>query len=211
MPKNSLVAGNVVPNKAAIYFDYNAPIITAAATTTITYPLPLRLLNFTASPTPPKEGLKNWTVLCKWATANEVNASHFIIQRSDDGRIYKSVGSVAAKGDGAYSFMDNNLPSTLETLYYQLQMVDKNGSIAYSSIIKLGEAATKKLEIVGNPAKQYLQLKVPASLHQSTAQLINSNGKVVKTFTLQQGYQSIDIGGLPNAVYWLQGRILLSQ
>jgi uncharacterized repeat protein (TIGR01451 family) len=37
-PKNTLVLGNTVKNKAAIYFDYNAPIITNTVTTTVAIP-----------------------------------------------------------------------------------------------------------------------------------------------------------------------------
>lgn len=37
-PKNTLVLGNEIKNKAAIYFDYNAPVITNTVTTTIAIP-----------------------------------------------------------------------------------------------------------------------------------------------------------------------------
>jgi uncharacterized repeat protein (TIGR01451 family) len=37
-PKNNLVLGNEIKNKAAIYFDYNAPVITNTVTTTIAIP-----------------------------------------------------------------------------------------------------------------------------------------------------------------------------
>jgi uncharacterized repeat protein (TIGR01451 family) len=37
-PKTNLVLGNTVQNKAAIYFDYNAPVITNTVTTTIAIP-----------------------------------------------------------------------------------------------------------------------------------------------------------------------------
>jgi uncharacterized repeat protein (TIGR01451 family) len=37
-PKNTLVLGNTIQNKAAIYFDYNAPVITNTVTTTIAIP-----------------------------------------------------------------------------------------------------------------------------------------------------------------------------
>jgi uncharacterized repeat protein (TIGR01451 family) len=37
-PKNNLVLGNTIQNKAAIYFDYNVPIITNTVTTTVAIP-----------------------------------------------------------------------------------------------------------------------------------------------------------------------------
>lgn len=196
LPQNSLVAGNVVPNKAAIYFDYNTPVITAAATTTITYPLPLKLLNFSVLEKDQQQ------LLISWNTTNEINTSHFIIETTGSNNDFTSLAEIAAKGSGSngyfYAAPKNNIR------FVRLKMVDKNGSFTYSNIIKLGEVAGKKLEIVGNPARQYLQLKVPAGLHHSTARLIDAVGKTVKSFTLQQGYQNIDISNLTSGMYWLQ-------
>ena len=81
-PVSSVSAGTTIPNRAAIYFDYNSPVITKTANTIIQNPLPLQLLNYEASPTPPKEGLKNWTVLNKWTTANELNTKVIKISSS---------------------------------------------------------------------------------------------------------------------------------
>ena len=209
-PISSVSAGTTIPNRAAIYFDYNSPVITKTANTMIQNPLPLQLLNYEASPTPPKEGLKNWTVLNKWTTANELNTSHFIVQRSDDGRIYKSVGSIAAKGFGEYIFIDNSLPSGFETVYYQLQVVDKDGKFTYSKVIKISSSveALDGLILVENPAKHQLKLNViAASLNNTIANVLNAQGMIMKTFTLKQGYQTIDITGFATGVYYLQTKI----
>ncbi len=209
-PVSSVVAGTTIPNKAAIYFDYNSPVITKTANTIIQNPLPLQLLNYEASPTPPKEGVKNWKVLNKWTTANEVNTSHFIVQRSEDGRIYKSVGSIAAKGFGEYSFIDNSLLSGFETVYYQLQMVDKDGKFTYSKVVKISSniETLDGVMIVENPARHQLKLNVIASsLNNTIASVLNAQGKIVKAFTLKQGYQTIDISGFADGVYYLQTKI----
>ena len=209
-PISSVSAGTTIPNRAAIYFDYNSPVITKTANTMIQNPLPLQLLNYEASPTPPKEGLKNWTVLNKWTTANELNTSHFIVQRSEDGRIYKSVGSIAAKGFGEYIFIDNSLPSGFETVYYQLQVVDKDGKFTYSKVIKISSSveALDGLILVENPAKHQLKLNViAASLNNTIANVLNAQGMIMKTFTLKQGYQTIDITGFATGVYYLQTKI----
>ena len=206
-PISSVANGTTIPNKAAIYFDYNSPIITKAANTLIQNPLPLQLLSFSASPTPPKEGLKNWFVIASWTTLNEVNTSHFIILRSDDGLIYKSVGSIAAKGFGEYNFIDNSLSTTFKTIYYQLKMVDKNGQFTFSNVIKINSVAEKlsSLIVLNNPVKHQLQLQVnAAALNNTTASLMNNEGKVIKIFILKQGYQTIDISGFASGVYYLK-------
>jgi uncharacterized repeat protein (TIGR01451 family) len=58
-PQPSVTVGSVIPNKAAIYFDYNTPVITAEAQTFI----------FDASPTSHTytfNGTGNWTTAANW-------------------------------------------------------------------------------------------------------------------------------------------------
>jgi hypothetical protein len=66
--------------------------------------LPLTLLNFTAS-------RNNNVISLTWQTSNEVNTSHFNIQRSADGLNFTNAGNVTAKGNSTltnnYSFIDD--------------------------------------------------------------------------------------------------------
>ncbi len=99
-------------------------------------PLPLKLLSFTAQ----KE---NNNVLLNWQTANEVNVSHINIQRSTKGNEFTTIGNVNASCC-TYSYTDNSLLSTvnggLSTIYYRLEIVDKDGSKTYSEVknVELG-------------------------------------------------------------------------
>src|SRR5688572_5296990 len=70
-----------------------------------------------------------------WTTNNEVNNSHFEIQRSADGRNWNTIGEVAA-GTSAinkYTFTDRNHSNTGSS-YYRLKQVDKDGQFLYSII-----------------------------------------------------------------------------
>ncbi|MEO8770403.1 MAG: hypothetical protein ABI402_09975 [Ferruginibacter sp.] len=58
-PKPTATVGTVIPNKAAIYFDYNLPIITAEAKTTIYDAAP-------GSHTYTFNGTGNWTTAANW-------------------------------------------------------------------------------------------------------------------------------------------------
>ena len=66
--------------------------------------LPLDLLTFTGALQ------SNNTTLLKWKTENEINASHFVIERSGDGNNYTGIGSVTAVGNSInvsnYTFTD---------------------------------------------------------------------------------------------------------
>ncbi|MCX6208298.1 MAG: hypothetical protein NTZ59_02050, partial [Bacteroidetes bacterium] len=88
-PLTTLVNGNIVPNKASIYFDYNEPIITNTAKTIIGNVLPLSLTALGAIPKP-----ENNTILVYWNTANEINTSYFIIEQSTDARTFTACAEV---------------------------------------------------------------------------------------------------------------------
>ncbi len=193
----NVAAGTVIPNKAYIYFDYNKAIITNVATTTIQNPLPLTLVNFGASPKSANE------ISVYWTTANEINTKYFIIEVSADGSNFKPAAELAAIGigDNQYSY---SIPlSTI--IYIRLKIVDKDGKIAHSKIIKISEIKNGAITISPNPAKNYLNITVNKMDFSNTkSKLINSVGIVVKSFILKYGSQSIDISDLAIGVYYLQ-------
>lgn len=90
--------------------------------------LPVRLARFTARPT-------DCSVVLEWSTSEEVNASHFSIQRSTDGRNFKEIGHVNATGSSntieQYRFEDT---APQPRNYYRLQTVDMDGKYENSSI-----------------------------------------------------------------------------
>jgi len=193
----NITAGTVFPNKAYIYFDYNKSIVTNIITTTIQNPLPLTLVNFGAISKTSTE------ISVYWATSNEINTKYFIIEASADGSNFKPAAELAAisLGDNNYS---HSLPSK-NVLYTRLKIVDKDGKVAYSKIIKISETKNSGITISPNPAKNYLSITVNKMDFSNTkSNLINSVGMVVKSFIIKSGTQSINISDLPMGVYYLQ-------
>ena len=152
-PLSTLTTGTIIPNKAYIYFDYNAPIITNTANTIIGGVVPVILTNYELRMMNEKQVANLWT------TATEINTSHFNIQRSIDGNNFKTVEIVAAKGLGDYSFIDDirNLELGIRNLYYRLEIVDKDGSKQYSGIrnVELG-VKNNGISVFPNPAKDFV-------------------------------------------------------
>jgi hypothetical protein len=155
-PVSSVVLNTVIPNKGAIYFDYNEPIITNTATTTISNTiLPTHLLGFSAALQ------SNKTVLLYWNTTNELNTQFFVVEQSTNGKDFTTVETVSAKGTGNNSYYTNKAYTILPTeLYYRLKTIDKDGSISYSNIIKIKQALANGWSIVNNPAKGKLLIEV---------------------------------------------------
>ncbi len=199
-PVSTLTAGSVVNNKAAIFFDYNKPVITNTATTLIKgTTLPVSLRNFMV-----KAGELAFNA--EWVTATETNTAYFIVQRSTDGQVFSNVGNVQAKGAGAYQFADNKLREWkgLKGLYYRLQIVDKDGQISYSETkwVSLGQAASVPFVIYPNPAKHNIVLSGKGV---SSVAIINQLGQKVwtkKTDSTSEVHQLTF--QLPTGVYQLQ-------
>ncbi|MBS1915894.1 MAG: hypothetical protein JST87_06425 [Bacteroidetes bacterium] len=84
------------------------------------------------------EQTDNSKVVLKWATAAEKNASHFVLQRSENGKsFYDAVVLFADEGNRNtktnYRFADlTNISAKTGTVYYRLKMVNQKGKYTYS-------------------------------------------------------------------------------
>ncbi len=186
----STAAGSIIPNYADIYFDYNNPITTNTTTTRIeTVVVPLTLLSFQAFYIGNKEASVNWE------TAAEFNTSHFVIQRSDDGRSFEDVGRVNAQGFGAdrYSFiasMKNDLH------YFRLKMVDIDGSFTYSEVRKVSVKESNGLVVFPNPNNGNFEIKLYATQNEKAhLRLYDLKGRMVwqQPCTINTGINSIQV------------------
>ncbi|GAB3859772.1 hypothetical protein GCM10028822_36880 [Hymenobacter terrigena] len=113
-------------------------------------PLPVELTTFTAT-------LAGSAVQLQWATASEKNSARFDAERSFDGEIFKTIGTVAAAGGSSatrrYELLDAQLPSGATTLYYRLKQVDADGTFSYSPVRTVALAgAAAGLALYPNPA-----------------------------------------------------------
>jgi uncharacterized repeat protein (TIGR01451 family) len=208
-PVAPLAAGTIIPNKAYIYFDYNKGIETNTASTIITGILPVKFTMYElrctiCEPTKNEKQITNY-----WTTETEENTSHFNVQSSLDGQVFKNIGTIAANGKNEYIFTDelktkDQLP---KTFYYRLEVVDYNGGKTYSEIktIRLKQSNNQPINFYPNPAKNKLNITVSNNnLNNTKATLLNAQCMVIKTFNLKQGSQTIDITELANGLYILQ-------
>ena len=120
--------------------------------------LPLQLISFTGT-------LQNNETLLQWETANEINTSDFIVERSVDGTGFNQIGTVAAKGNSSnvnnYSFIDHDAANQSSlVVYYRLRMVDINGSFNYSKIVSVKFNSSNTLYIYPNPVDDVLKIKL---------------------------------------------------
>ena len=165
-------------------------------TLTINGVLPISELTFTAL----KE---NNSVKLYWKTTNEINTSHFNIQRSANGTSFTNFGSVTARnisGNNDYNFRDVNPIDGVN--FYRLQMVDIDGKTTYSSIIKILFTGMNGLQVFPNPATNMISLKGLQS--NGIFKIMASDGKLVKQISVTASSMLVDISTLAKGMYILQ-------
>jgi hypothetical protein len=162
--------------------------------------LPLTLLNFTGTK-------NNNSVLLTWKTANEINTSHFYVQRSLDAVDFSDIKTVPATPGSitkTYSFTDNVAGIKAPKIYYRLKMVDKDGKFEMSNVVLITLANQGlRFTIRPNPAKNYFVITYDDSAPlDALVNITDFSGRSVlkQTITLS-GEQKINISALPKGVY----------
>ncbi|OQP58773.1 IPT/TIG domain-containing protein [Niastella populi] len=99
-------------------------------------------------------------VKISWSTTEEVNTSHFEIQRSSANEQYKTIGTVQAAGQSntvnTYTLTDKNI-FTEGTYYYRIKQVDLDGKFSYSPVktVRLNAAQESATwQVYPNPVKR---------------------------------------------------------
>ena len=168
-------------------------------------PLPLKFISYSVSlPSNLGEGLGVRSI---WQTANEINVSHFNIQRSLNGVAFTTIGKTVAqnKSINEYSFTDVLLPS-LEGLgvgFYRIQAIDKDGKISYSETkqIRLNQLTNKPINVYPNPAKDVVNINC---VGMKDIHIVNSLGQVVRQLKVNTNMLKIDISELAKGLYLLK-------
>ena len=171
-------------------------------------PLPVSLMKFTASL------INSNSARIDWATSMEINNSHFIVERSIDGKYFSSVTKVAGNGTTArtntYSITDD-VSNAGSIVYYRLQQVDLDGRASFSNTIAVKIAKDNQIASVSpNPFVSYLNVTMEWSKSEViTARILNIQGKEVVTKKLQvvKGANNLkvdDLSNLPSGSYFIQ-------
>jgi len=177
--------------------------------------LPVKLVRFSASIFTPSGDGGREQVAVLWETATEINSSHFILERSSNGKDFSKIATIKTKGAGVYEYVDTAVPLSfgegLGVRFYRLKMVDKDGSFTYSKIVSVSLTTNNSPQITfsPNPAKESTTVSIHLSKAQTIQyQLINAEGKQcsVQKQAVPAGNSSFQISlkGLGKGIYWLK-------
>lgn len=166
-------------------------------------PLPVKLSSFTAT-------YKGADVQLNWTSELEESFSHYVIQRSTDGKEFTDLAVVMPMGGsrGQYNYKDRNVTSSNGSVYYRILMVDQTKESRSSDVrvVRLGkEAQSITLATYPNPVTDQVRVTLPASWQgkRVTLELYNSNGVLVQNTQYGNASQTetMQVGKVARGMY----------
>lgn len=136
----------------------------------------------------------------EWITATETNLKAYEVQVSrDNNNNWKTLFTTAPKNQ-----ISNNYAAAVpmekgQSNFYRLKMVDKDGTVTYSSIISLQCNGAALVNVYPNPARDKIQIS--GTVTGQRVKLTDLQGRQLSAVTCQQGITTIDIQHLPAATY----------
>lgn len=136
--------------------------------------LPLRFIHFTAAATDDK-------VVLSWRTGDELNTSHFDVERSTDGIAFTKIASIAAANSGGqHDYMQADQQPGKGINYYRIKQVDKDGRFTYTGVIRISfNSNPGLLTVYPNPAATYIMLDITAAGKKLQVKIYDIQGRLV--------------------------------
>jgi hypothetical protein len=167
--------------------------------------LPVDLIAFTG-----KNVDKKYNLL-QWKTENEINLSHYEIQKSSNSRTFVGIGNVMAFGNTNsikdYDFKDFNTFNGHN--YYRLKMIDINGNMSYSNVIDIYLKSKLEATVKPNPATANINLEINGVEDKNiNIQMFDAAGRLIETKeTYLNSFNTVipfDIQKLSVGMYYLR-------
>jgi hypothetical protein len=172
--------------------------------------LPVDIISFSAM----LEGTSK--VNLNWVTSAEKNVSHFVVERSFDGKEFSDAGVVFAVGNSqdlqSYNFADKIKADVNSVVYYRIRTVniDAKNQLSIIRLIRIDKENDTKLAVTTypNPVTSDLRITVPAKWQNKKVsyELIANNGRL--TLRTESGNSSqtetMNVSNLTAGVYMVR-------
>ena len=148
-----------------------------------------------------------------WLTEQEVNSSHFEVERSNNGYEFVKIGIVGTDPTQSYNFIDNTPYNGSN--YYRLKMVDLDETFSYSSIIYLETQNKIDSKVYPNPFDDSLIYTYQSEQNEELEiQVINILGQKVFQYNVNcqtcGNYVTINTSNIPSGKYTIRIKHLAS-
>lgn len=163
--------------------------------------------------------LEKRNVVLNWSIDTDDNFSHYVVERSNDGKNFTDIGIVFTSGlvtpgeISHYKYKDMNVSSSNGIVYYRLRWEEKNKETYYSPvrIVRLGnDLHSNEMITYPNPVRDQLKLTVPTEWQGKAVrlELYASNGTMVYVVKLNSASQTevVNMGSLPRGFYLIKAQ-----
>ena len=148
-----------------------------------------------------------------WSAESTSESASFDIERSADGKNFTAISTIAASRLDMlqpFNYVDNS--NLTGTVYYRIKIIDFNGKVTYSSVVRIASAVNdmKLVAVLPNPVSNTAQLNV-VSAKKDNVQLsvVSMTGQLVQrsTVQLQSGSSiiNLDVANLQSGMYTIKG------
>lgn len=152
----------------------------------------------------------NGQLLLNWNNIFSDNVKSFLIERSDDGKHFSTIGERRITSNiSELEFADERTPS-IQKIYYRIKAIKYDESYLYSNTLFVSETPSLNMNVYPNPFTHYIQTEISSEINQKLKMSwVNSNGTILKEEirTLSKGLNHIRLeppSALPVGKYFLQ-------
>lgn len=186
---------------------------TVSNTATVTS-LPLQLVSFSFS------RKNNQVIELKWTTQNEINCSHFEIEKADESLHFNYFNKINANNKQVNQYSTNDdLSKQKNVIYYRLKMVDKDGKFSYSNILRVPFIESNDVKIYPTITVKGGSLMIDigqAEIKNAEYIIADASGKTIQSnkLSIQQKTTIVLSSRLSAGIYYLKlhdGEALLKQ
>lgn len=192
---DSLVVNSVGSYHISVGFP-DGCVVRDTITVTLHSTLPITLTRFVAAS-------RTCEVKIDWETDHAVNFSHFVIERSNDGRSFTAIAQIPYS-QSSYTYSDP--VSNNATLFYRLKMVDIDGSSTYSTVVAVrASCQLDNLKVYPTVTDNNVQVILPPGYETAKLEMYTVSGQqMYPRFHGSGTVRSIELGPLPRGVYLLR-------
>ncbi|HEX2533396.1 MAG TPA: T9SS type A sorting domain-containing protein [Chitinophagaceae bacterium] len=152
-------------------------------------------------------------VTLTWNTSEEIEFSHFVVERSTDGKNFTELATVFSAGNGTgmsqYAYKDKNVSAAPGVYYYRIRMVDLSAEFTYSAakVVRTARGSANGLTIATfpNPVTDQVRISLPQSWQGKAValELFNANGSRVQSLQVAAASQTetLNVAGVAKGFY----------
>lgn len=160
-------------------------------------PLPVNFIGFEGKTV-------NNRVELTWKVAGEENVNRYELERSEDGRNFRTLATIERRGKDTYTYTD---VKQSRNVYYRVKNIDNDGKFMYSTILRLADGNSEiMIKAFPQPVRNQLTLQHPAVEERALVTVRSADGRLVKSYTPARGalQTTVDMTGLQSGVYLLR-------